>query len=76
MGRDEGDRRARHGRSAVVGLVDVVIVVRDCLYVGDVGLEARDTSGGALTRRWASEVNHQCSLKRAWHYKHVDWAER
>ena len=69
MGRDEGDRRARHGRSAVVGLVDVVLV-------SDVGLEARDTSRGALTRRWASEVNHQCSLKRAWHCKHVDWVER
>ena len=51
MGRHEGDRRARHRRSAVVGLVDAVIVGRDHLYVGDVGLEARDTSRGALTRR-------------------------
>ena len=49
----------------MVGLVNAVVVERDHLYVGDVGLEARDTSGGALTRRWASEVNHQCSLKRA-----------
>ena len=47
MGHDEGDRRARHRRSAVVGLVDDVVVQRDRLYVGDVGLEARDTSGGS-----------------------------
>ena len=44
MGRDEGDRRVRHGQSAVVDLVDTVVVGGNRAYVGDVGLEARDTS--------------------------------
>ena len=45
------------------------------MYVDDVGLEARDTSR-EHQHAVAGEMDHQCSLKQAWHCKHVDREER